>query len=120
MLPLRQLLAGPELRLGISALILAIATALGIGAMVDSFRAAFVELLDVRLVDDLVVELAPHSRCADSAALATLVAPFVVNQLWRGSIDVSSAGVPARVEYASDDEELRRRFAPNSAPPCTA
>jgi putative ABC transport system permease protein len=84
--------------------------------MVDSFRAAFVDLLDARLVDDVVVELAPRSTRADSAALAALVAPFVVNQLWRGSIDVSSAGVPGRVEYASDDEELRRRFAPNSAP----
>ena len=107
LLPVRQLLVGRELRLGISALTLALATALGIAVMVDSFRSAFVELLDRRLVDDVALEI------AQEGGLARLEAQLVGHQtrlFLRGTKAVLCDGVQGQLEYASDDLELAQRF----------
>lgn len=121
LLPIRQLLVGRELRLGISALTLALATALGIAVMVDSFRAAFVDLLDRRLVDDVALEISGVNGLSQLEALlqiqglgqgrhkSTIPAPATAVFL-RGSKPILCAGVAGSLEYASDDEELALRF----------
>ena len=106
-LPIRQLLVGRELRLGISALTLAIATALGISVMVDSFRAAFVDLLDRRLVDDVALEI---DAAGGLERLEIVLAGQSTRALLRGNESVLCDGVRGTLEYASDDVLLAKRF----------
>jgi len=106
-LPVRQLLVGRELRLGISALTLAIATALGISVMVDSFRAAFVELLDRRLVDDVALEI---DAAGELERLEFVLAGQTTRALLRGNESVLCEGVRGTLEYANNDAELAHRF----------
>ena len=114
-LPWRQLLVGRDLRLGISALTLAIATALGISVMVESFRSAFVDLLDSRLVDDVALDIA---AAGGLKVLDASVAGTQARLLLRGNQPVQCVGVRGTVEYASDDAELAKRFgAPDGLAP---
>jgi|GEM_PF-2569236 len=110
MLGVRQVLVGQELRLGVSALALALATALGISIMVDSFRVAFLQMLDQRLADDVVVRVQPHAPSDISATLETQLSPIVDGMFWRGARDVSISGIAGRIEFADDTEELLGRF----------
>jgi len=109
----RQVLVGQELRLGISALTLALAAALGISIMVDSFRGAFVEMLDRRLADAAVLVLQepasePMRAKLELDAATTLVGPVV----WRGVVPVRSNGVGGRLEFAEHFDALLQRFVP--------
>ena len=121
-LGVRQVLRSRELRLGVSALALALATALGISIMVDSFRSAFVTMLDQRLADDVVVQMkrplvdSANSSTVDSnlaasrAVLTDRVAQHSESSYWRGDGDVSVLGVTGRIEYSNSDGELLARF----------
>ncbi len=61
-LSLRELLWYPrEFSIALAGLTLAVATAIGVGLMVDSFRADFSRMLDRRLTYDLVVETQSHT-----------------------------------------------------------
>lgn len=123
----RQVLVGQELRLGISALTLALATALGISVMVDSFRGAFVSMLDRRLADDAVLVLRePASELVRAKLEQTLAAEtggsagvgLIEGQtLWRGMVSIRSAGTSGRLEFAEHFDALLRRFIPPEAVP---
>lgn len=106
LLPLRQICQAPELRLGVSALALALAAALGIGSMVASFRVAYDTLLDARLQDDVALEWADWRRLGEHAL------PAHVRQVRLGSQPVRAAGRDALLEFAAVDAELLERFAP--------
>jgi putative ABC transport system permease protein len=60
-----------DLSIAIGALSLAIATSMGVGLMVDSFRADFASMLDQRLADDLFVDGAGQDLSAVLEWLAT-------------------------------------------------
>jgi putative ABC transport system permease protein len=62
--------AGPNVNAALAALLLAVATAIGMGEMVQSFHDAFVAALDRRLSNDLVVE---SDVPIDAAAASELV-----------------------------------------------
>ena len=109
-LGMRQVLIGSELRLGVSALALALATALGISIMVDSFRGAFLTMLDQRLADDLVVKLTSQGSSVDRHALEVRLDPLTESYFWRGNLDVTARGIRGRLEYADDHAELIKRF----------
>jgi len=114
MLGVRQVLVGQELRLGVSALALALATALGISIMVDSFRVAFLQMLDQRLADDVVVRIKSDAPEGTRAILETQVAQIVNGMFWRGTQDISISGVAGRIEYADNTKELLERFLPKA------
>lgn len=114
-LGMRQVLIGSELRLGVSALALALATALGISIMVDSFRGAFLTMLDQRLADDLVVKLPAQDSPVSHGALEARLDALTESYFWRGNSVVSARGVRGRIEYADDYAELIRRFVEGSA-----
>jgi len=112
MLGLRQVLVGQELRLGVSALALALATALGISIMVDSFRVAFLAMLDQRLADDVVVRVKPDAQASTRTLLEAQVSNIVDSMVWRGAQDVSIRGISGRIEFAEDTAQLFQRFLP--------
>ncbi len=106
----RQVLVSQELRLGISALSLALATALGISVMVDSFRGAFVDMLDRRLADDAVLVLRDPATAGVRAELEQATVGAVTGVLWRGVVPVENRGVSGRLEFSEDVYELLLRF----------
>ena len=106
----RQVLVGQELRLGISALSLALATALGISVMVDSFRGAFVEMLDRRLMDDAVLVLRDPAAANARIELEGATADSVTGLVWRGVVPIASNGVSGRMEFAEHFDQLLVRF----------
>lgn len=110
----RQVLVGQELRLGISALALALATALGISVMVDSFRGAFVDMLDRRLADDAVLVL--HDPASEPARreLQQITADLTTTMLWRGVVPIESKGLTGRMEFAESFSGLLLRFVPQA------
>ena len=109
-LGIRQVLVGQELRLGVSALALALATALGISIMVDSFRVAFLQMLDQRLADDVVVRVKADAPDSTASTLQTQLSTIVEAMFWRGTRDVSIRGVAGRIEFADDTTQLLERF----------
>ena len=115
LLGVRQVLVGQELRLGVSALALALATALGISIMVDSFRVAFLQMLDQRLADDVVVRVQSDAPSDIRTILEAEVSPVVDGMYWRGTRDVSIGGVAGRIEFADDTKELLDRFLPTQS-----
>ena len=117
LIPLRQVLSSRELRLGICALVLALATALGIGMMVDSFRTAFIDLLDRRLADDVAVQVPQAWRTGpdDAPRLPASIQPLVSSAVWRGSGTVEVRGVSGELLFADDAGLLLDRFDPASS-----
>ena len=125
LLGLRQVLVGRELKLGVSALTLALATALGLSIMVDSFRGAFVNMLDRRLADDVVLQFSEPPEDRERSALEHRIQPIVDRLFWRGTIEVSVAGdartgdartgdarnsATGQLEFADKSGPLLRRF----------
>lgn len=98
-----------DLSAALCALVLAVATSVGIGTMVDSFRSDFDAMLDGRLEAPIVLEgPAPLlETLASDLRAATVVAEL--RPTYRGRAQV--AGQPVSLRFEPFDEHFRRAFA---------
>lgn len=96
------------LGVALAALSLAVATSIGIGLMVESFRLDFERMLDVRLSGDLYLDAA----AADPAALQRWLAaqPEVARQQAYGATRSRIAGVPVELGYTRFDAAESARY----------
>ena len=94
----------PDLRLALMALLLAMATNVGVTTMVSSFRLAFEAFLDQRLVADLQVTLPPD---ADAAAVEAWAAAGGAQVLPRLATGTTIAGLPAELQGLRDAPAYR-------------
>ncbi len=106
----------PGLSLALMALLLAFAANLGVGTMVGSFRATFVDWLDQRLVSDLYVSVEDE---ADIAALMTFLEhrSDAVLPIWH--IDAEVMGKPAEIYGVVDHQVYAANWPLLSALPNT-
>ena len=97
-----------EVGAALSGLILAVATAIGVGLMVESFRADFAAMLERRLDYDMVAE-------GDHAALAALEQKIASNssvnryQVYRDT-EIRIRGLPVSLRVARVDDQEARRY----------
>ena len=94
----------PRLSLALMALMLALSANIGVGTMVASFRATFVDWLDLRLMAE--VNVMPGSP-DEAAALHAFLAPRVDAILPMQRIDARLAGQPGQI-YAMKDHATFR------------
>jgi putative ABC transport system permease protein len=94
--------------IAMAALVLAVATGIGVGLMVESFRADFTRVLDQRLSHDMFVDL----EGIDATALATSIAArFPAARIQaggRGRIDID--GRPVELVHARFDAAEAARY----------
>ena len=97
----------PGLSLALVALMLALATNMGVGTMVASFRATFTGWLDQRLASELYVTARSE---AEAAAITTWLTPKVdaVLPIWRA--EARLMGAPATVYGIVDHATYRRNW----------
>jgi putative ABC transport system permease protein len=108
-LALREVAWYPRvLSVALAALTLAVATGIGIGLMVESFRIDFSRMLDSRLAGDLYINQAER----DFAALDEWLQdqPEVASISRFGSARVRLAGVPAELGYTRFDAAESARY----------
>lgn len=97
-----------EVGVALAGLILAVATAIGVGLMVESFRADFASMLERRLDYDLIAE-------GDHESLTALAPMIVANpsvnrhQVYRDS-EIRLQGLPVSLRVASVDDQEARRY----------
>ena len=108
----RQQLSG--LSLALMALLLALATNVGVGTMVSSFRLAFVGYLDQRLASELYVTAATPDQ---SAALVAWLAPRVAAILPILSAETDLSGQPGEIFGIADHATYRDNWPLISATP---
>ena len=94
-----------DIRLAINALSIAVATAIGIGLMLVSFRNEFTALLDQRLVNDLHLSDATEANIAELESLANIDA---VRKYRRGIAQLN--GVPIHLVASVLDDFERKRY----------
>ncbi|WP_158968090.1 FtsX-like permease family protein [Chachezhania sediminis] len=97
----------PGLSLALMALLLALATNVGVGTMVSSFRQTFTGWLDQRLASDLYVTAATD---AEAQAMAEWLAPRVEAVLPIRSATFDRDGVPLRLYGIVDDPVYARNW----------
>lgn len=102
----------PRLSLALMALMLALAANIGVGTMVASFRATFIDWLDLRLVAELNVT--PRSQ-AEALDLQAFLAPRPDTALPMQRVDATLAGQPGQI-YAMTDHSTFRDNWPLIAP----
>ncbi len=102
----------PRLSLALMALMLALAANIGVGTMVASFRATFIDWLDLRLVAE--VNVLPRNS-VEAAELQVFLAPRTDAILPMQRIDATLAGQPGQV-YAMKDHATFRDNWPLIAP----
>jgi len=118
LLNLRAALASlPNVNAALCALLLAVATAIGMGLMVESFREAFVDMLDQRLANDLVLESHNTIGADDLARLRALdgvrsVRPY--SEVLLRTAD--GVGVSVTASPLDADEAQRYGYAPEVPP----
>lgn len=113
-LALRDVVWYPRvLNVALAALTLAVATGLGIGVMVESFRLDFQRMLDVRLAGDLYV----YDRGEDPAALAGWLQgqPDIRATARYGEIRTRVGGRPVEIGYAHFDAAESARYGHSGA-----
>ena len=99
------LVTADDIRLAINALSIAVATAIGIGLMLVSFRTEFTALLDQRLVNDLHLSDATEANIAELESLANINS---VRTYRRGFAQLN--GKPIHLVASKLDEFERRRY----------
>lgn len=102
-----------EVHVAVGALSVAVAAAIGIGIMVDSFRRDFSGMLDQRLWEGVHVETAaPFPKGTDRAASLDPVraVPGVTDVRAYGRASVALDGISARVTLTRGDAEEARRY----------
>ena len=106
-----------EVHVAVGALSVAVAAAIGIGIMVESFRRDFAGMLDQRLWEGVHVETA--APLPDTAAALDWVraAPGVTDVRAYGRASVALDGISARVTVTRGDVEEARRYGYRSAFP---
>lgn len=102
----------PRLSLALMALMLALSANIGVGTMVASFRATFIDWLDLRLVAE--VNVLPRSP-SEAEALHAFLTPRADAILPMQRIDATLGGQPAQV-YAMKDHATFRDNWPLIAP----
>jgi putative ABC transport system permease protein len=108
-LALREVAGQPRvLGVALAALTLAVATGIGIGLMVESFRVDFTRMLDARLAGDLYVSRAASDLPALDQWLREQ--PEVVRVSGFGTVRVRLQGVPAELGYARFDRAGSARY----------
>jgi putative ABC transport system permease protein len=108
-LALREVAWYPRvLSVALAALTLAVATGIGIGLMVESFRADFTRMLDSRLAGDLYVYEAEREFDALDGWLRGQPEVASISQF--GSARVRLRGVPAELGYSRFDVEQSARY----------
>ena len=98
----------PRLSLALMALMLALAANIGVGTMVASFRATFINWLDLRLVAELNVTPASQSQALDLQDWLDGRADAVLPLL---HIDATLAGQPGQVYAMKDHATFRDNWA---------
>ena len=91
------------------ALLLALSVNIGVGAMVSSFRATFLDWLDQRLAAELYIRGADETQAADMATFLN-DRPEVQALLPIRSIELSREGYPYFLQGIRDDEMYRRNW----------
>lgn len=102
-----------EVHVAVGALSVAVAAAIGIGIMVDSFRRDFSGMLDQRLWEGVHVETAaPFPKGTDRAASLDPVraVPGVTDVRAYGRASVALDGISTRVTLTRGDAEEARRY----------
>ena len=94
----------PRLSLALMALMLALAANIGVGTMVASFRATFIDWLDLRLVAE--VNVIPRSQ-DEARALEAFLAPRADAVLPMLRVEAQLSGQPAQI-YAMKDHATFR------------
>ena len=102
----------PRLSLALMALMLALSANIGVGTMVASFRATFIDWLDLRLVAE--VNVLPRTQ-SEAEALHAFLTPRSDAILPMQRIDATLSGQPAQV-YAMKDHPTFRDNWPLIAP----
>jgi len=97
-----------DLSVALSALVLAIATSLGVGLMVDSFRGDFQTMLDQRLAHDAFIEL-PDGDVSGVARLLRSIDDEVITQVY-GRRSLTVDGVSVSLGYARFDAAEASRY----------
>lgn len=108
----RRSLAGQlrEVGVAVSALSIAIAAAIGIDAMVESFRRDFATLLDRFHLDALRIEFAAPEHADDEAMRWLRALPGVASARRYGNAEVLLNGRPASMRIGPDDALEWRRY----------
>ena len=99
-----------EVGVAVSALSIAIAAAMGIDAMVESFRRDFAALLDRFYFDALRIELAAPQQVDDQAMRWLRALPDVASARRYGNAEVLLNGHPALVRIGPDDALEASRY----------
>jgi putative ABC transport system permease protein len=99
----------PGLSLALMALMLALATNIGVGAMVTSFRDAFAGWLDRRLAAEIYVRVADDAQAAAFEALAPGL-PGMVALLPSRDVEVRIGGWPVDLEGLADHATYREAW----------
>jgi putative ABC transport system permease protein len=99
----------PSLSLALTALLLALATNIGVGAMVESFRATFIEMLDDKLVAEVYLEAASD---ADARRVVGFLRarPEVTAILPMARASTKLDGQPAEIVGLTPHETFRDHF----------
>ena len=98
----------PRLSLALMALMLALAANIGVGTMVASFRATFIDWLDLRLVAELNVS--PRSQ-PEAAALQDFLDGRADAVLPMQRIDATLNGAPGQIHAMKDHATFRDNWA---------
>ena len=99
-----------EVHVAVGALSVAVAAAIGIGIMVDSFRRDFAGMLDQRLWEGVHVETAAPLPDRAASLDPVRAIPGVTDVRAYGRAPVSLDGVSARVTVTRGDAEEARRY----------
>ena len=94
-----------DVRLAINALVIAVATAIGIGIMLESFRLEFERLLDQRLSSDLHL-----TNAVDFDSDSFAVRPDVQSIKSYQSFRITVNGFPVQAVFAELDADERQRY----------
>ncbi|TNJ46847.1 ABC transporter permease [Phaeobacter sp. B1627] len=97
----------PGLSLSLMALLLAVATNVGVGTMVSSFRMTFVDWIDQRLVADVFVEVETEAQAQSVLRWATLLRARSLPQFYS---DTRLNSAPLRIYGVVDDPLYREHW----------
>jgi putative ABC transport system permease protein len=97
-----------DVEIAMAALVLAVATGIGVGLMVESFRADFTRVLDQRLSHDMFVDLEGIDATALAASIAARFPAARIQAGGRGRIDID--GRPVELVHARFDAAEAARY----------
>ena len=107
------LFTSSDIRLAINALAIAVATAIGIGLMLGSFRSEFSALLDQRLVHDLNLSDAANVRQEELAKIPRVSS---VRAYWRGTAMLNDSPIELVAGVLDTAEQHRYGYVAEAQP----